>query len=157
MWATRAWYIDRTFLNWCCVPGWAQNCRAISDVGGLHAINCSQMTSFSSDSLQASGPWSEVRNSSSLRKILFSPLDWIGLALFLTDVPLLEQLEFANSVVVQGLNVLFLSTSGSIMNTGLSEIDGKTTTIQSYSYHLSLPLVVRLYTSVMPVFSLTLE
>jgi hypothetical protein len=96
----------------------------ISGGGGLHAINCSRMTSFSSDSLQASGAWLEVRNSSSLRKILFPRLNWIGLALFLSDVPLLEQLELANGVVVGGLNAPATSASGSIVNTGLSEIDG---------------------------------
>jgi hypothetical protein len=96
----------------------------ISGGGGLHALNCSQMTSLSSNSLRASGAWLEIRNSSSLRKMLFPQLDWIGLALFLTDVPLLERLEFANGVVVGGLNAPATSVSGSIVNTGLSEIDG---------------------------------
>jgi hypothetical protein len=97
---------------------------AISGGGGLHALNCSQMTSFSSNSLQASGAWLEVRYSSSLRKMLFPQLDWIGLALILIDVPLLEQLELANGVVVGGLNAPATTFSGFIMNTGLSEIDG---------------------------------
>jgi hypothetical protein len=49
---------------------------------------------------------------------------WVGLGLFLVDVPLLEQFELANDVVVGGLSKLYTSASGHIINTNLSEIDG---------------------------------
>jgi hypothetical protein len=97
---------------------------AISGGGGLHAINCSLMTSFSSDSLQSSGAWLQIINSSSLRNVSFPRLNWIGLGLYLTDVPLLEQLELANGVVLGGLTTPAIYPSGTIVNTGLSEING---------------------------------
>jgi hypothetical protein len=97
---------------------------AISGGGGLHAINCSLMTSFSSDSLQSSGAWLQISNSSSLRNVSFPRLNWIGIGLFLVDVPLLEQLELANGVVLGGSTAPATSLSGSIVNTGLFEING---------------------------------
>jgi hypothetical protein len=126
----------------------------ISGGGGLHVISCSQMTSFSSDSLQASGAWLEVRNSSSLRKILFPRLNRIGLALFLTDVPLLEQLELANGVVVGGLNAPATYPSGSIINTGLSEIDG---IFSGAPYDISISDNPRLQTVNLPTSQIRLQ
>ena len=82
------------------------------------------MTSFSSDSLQSSGAWLQITNSSSLRKVSFPRLNWIGIGLFLIDVPLLEQLELANGVVLGGNSAPATSLSGAIVNTGLSGIDG---------------------------------
>jgi len=92
--------------------------------GGLHVVNCSQVTSVSSDSLQISGAWLTAVNSSLLTKFSFPRLSWIGLGLFLTDVPLLEQLELADGVAVGELDVPETIASSIIDNTGLSKIDG---------------------------------
>jgi hypothetical protein len=90
--------------------------------GGLHVENCSGVTSISSDSLQVAGAWLNAINSSSLTKMSFPQLSWIGLALKLIDVPLLEQLDLPNGLVVGELDVP--SVSGYIHNTGLSKLDG---------------------------------
>jgi hypothetical protein len=92
--------------------------------GGLHVRDCPQVTSLSSDSLEVSGSWLAAANSSSLTKLSFPRLSWIGLGLFLTDVPLLDQLELANGVVVGELDVPVTSASSTIDNTALSTIDG---------------------------------
>lgn len=92
--------------------------------GGLHAVNCSQVTSISGDSLQISGGWLTAENSPLLTKFSFPLLSWIGLGLSLTDVPLLDQLELANGVVVGELDVRETIGSSTIDNTGLSKIDG---------------------------------
>jgi hypothetical protein len=89
-----------------------------------------------------------------LRKVLFPRLDWIGVGLFLTDVPLLEQLELANGVVVGGLNVPATSASGSIINTGLSEIDG---IFSGAPYDISISDNPRLQTVNLPTSQIRLQ
>jgi hypothetical protein len=92
--------------------------------GGLQIDNCSQVTSISGDSLQMLGAWLIVVNSPSLAKISFPQLSWIGLTLLLIGVPLLEQLELANEVVVGELDTPFTAASAIIENTSLSKLDG---------------------------------
>jgi hypothetical protein len=92
--------------------------------GGLHADSCPGMTSISSDSLQVAGAWLTAINSSSLTKMSFPQLSWIGLALNLIDVPLLEQLDLAAGLIVGEFDVPVTTASGSINNTGLSKVDG---------------------------------
>jgi hypothetical protein len=92
--------------------------------GGLHADSCPGMTSISSDSLQIAGAWLTAINSSSLTKMSFPQLSWIGLALNLIDVPLLEQLDLAAGLIVGEFDVPVTTASGSINNTGLSKVDG---------------------------------
>jgi len=112
------------------------------------------MTSFSSDSLQTAGGWLDVRNSSSLRKVLFPRLNWIGLGLYLIDVPLLEQFELANGVVVGGLSELYTSDSGEIINTNLSEING---IFSGAPYDISISDNPRLQTVNLPTSQIRLQ
>jgi hypothetical protein len=63
-------------------------------------------------------------NSSSLTKISFPKLSWIDLVLFLIGVPLVEQLEVANDVVVGEFDLPFTTDSSIIDDTGPSKADG---------------------------------
>ena len=92
--------------------------------GGLHLLDCPQVRSVSSGSLEVSGAWLAAANSSLLTKLSFPRLSWIGLGLSLTDAPLLDRLELAYGVVVGELDVTVTSPSGTIDNTALSIIDG---------------------------------
>lgn len=120
MWGTQPRCIHRTISS----GEGLKSLGATNGRGGLHVTNCSHVTSISSDSLQVAGAWLTAINSSSLANISFPQLSWIGLALFLIGVPLLEQLELANNVVVGELDIPFTIASGIIYNTSLSKVDG---------------------------------
>ena len=92
--------------------------------GGLHVVNASQISSISSDSLQAAGGWFEIRNVSMLTTLTFPNLSWVGMAIFIVDAPVLQRLQLAPNVNVGGLQVPVSSQSGNISATGLSKIEG---------------------------------
>jgi len=88
----------------------------------FNAVNASQVSSISSDSLEVVGAWFEIGNMTTLVTLSFPKLSWIGQTFRITDVPMLQQLELSASVTVG--HTIPTTASAAIINTNLSKVEG---------------------------------
>jgi hypothetical protein len=93
-----------------------------SNWGSFAAVNASQISSISSDSLEVVGAWFSIANITTLVTLSFPKLSWIGQMLSIVDVPMLEKLELSSSVTVG--HTFPVTTSVAIVNTSLSKVEG---------------------------------
>jgi hypothetical protein len=90
--------------------------------GSFDAVNVSQVSSISSDSLEVVGAWFVISNMTALVKLSFPKLSWVGQTFRIVDAPMLQLLELSTSVTIGHTfpNVL----SAAIINTSLSKVEG---------------------------------
>jgi hypothetical protein len=93
-----------------------------SNGSSFDAVNVSQVSSISSDSLEVVGAWFVISNMTALVKLSFPKLSWIGQTFRIVDAPMLQQLTLSTSVTIGHTypNVL----SAAIINTSLSKVEG---------------------------------
>ena len=93
-----------------------------SNGASFNAVNASQVSSISGDSLEVVGAWFDIGNLTTLVTLSFPKLSWIGQTFRIVDVPMLQQLELSTSVTIG--HTYPTTISAAIINTNLSKIKG---------------------------------
>jgi hypothetical protein len=93
-----------------------------SSGASFNAVNASQVSSISGDSLEVVGAWFDIINVTTLVTLSFPKLSWIGQTFRIVDVPMLQQLELSTSVTIG--HTYPITPSAAIINTNLSKVEG---------------------------------